>query len=171
MDQSRDKSLRETFAEARAKREQLGESDPQSNLYKDLLQSILQDFEWCQQTISGVSIFSTNEDLEDLSTQSIQYLTVDYLIAELLQRSYSSQRLAALRRISSLLEDFLMRLDQYSILPPEDRKLLEQYNETKPNFSILPTNLEDRRRVKIKRFQEEKELKKKLDVCSLPFVN
>jgi hypothetical protein len=159
-----DRSLREVYNEARTKKDQLDDLDPRSGTFKDTLSNILTDLETCHRLIQDLAIFSPNEDLEDLSTQSLQYLTVDYLIAELLQRSYDANRLAALKRISVLLDEFLTRLDQYSMLSVDDRKLFERYQEEKGKFALLPANPEDRRRLKIKRFQEEKDLKKKLEV-------
>lgn len=163
-DEAPDRSLRETYNEARAKKDQLDDLDPRSSAFKETLNATVRDLEQCQRLIDGLSIFSPNEELEDLSTPTIQYLTVDYLIAEMLQRSYDGNRLAALHRISNLMDGFLARLDQYSMLSSDDRKLFERYQETKAKFTLLPTNPEDRRRIKIKRFQEGKDLKKKLEV-------
>ena len=159
-----DRSLREIYVEARAQKDQLDDLDPRSSAFKETLQATIRDLEQCQKLIDDLSIFSPNEDLEDLSTQSVQYLTVDYLMAELLQKSYDGNRLAALQRVSTLLDKFLTRLDQYSMLSADERKLFERYQETKAGFSLLPANPEDRRKLKIKRFQEEKDLKKKLEV-------
>lgn len=164
-EETSDRSLREVYTEARSKKTQLDDLDPRSSAFGDTLHATVRDLEQCKRLIQDLSIFSPNEELEDLSTQSIQYLTVDYLIAELLQRSYDNNRLAALRRISTLLDDFLTRLDQYSMLSTDDRKLFERYQETKAKFTLLPANPEERRKLKIKRFQEEKDLKKKLEVC------
>ena len=161
-----DRSLRETYIEARVKKDQLDDLDPRSSAFKETIQAALRDLEQCRKLINDLSMFSPNEDLEDLSTQTIQYLTVDYLMAELLQKSYDGDRLAALQRVSTLLDNFLTRLDQYSVLSADERKLFERYQETKTKFNLLPANPEERRKLKIKRFQEEKDLKKKLEVCA-----
>jgi immunoglobulin-binding protein 1 len=163
-DENPDRSLRAVYSEARSKRDQLDNLEPRSGIFEDTLQGTLQDLARCQKMIQDLSIFSPNEELEDLSTQSIQYLTVDYLIAELLQKSYDNNRLAALRKISNLLHNFLVRLDQYSMLSTDNRKLFERYQETKERFDLLPANPEERRKTKIKRFKEEKDLKVKLEV-------
>ena len=167
MDGTDERSLREVYQQARTKRDQLSDHDPRSSAFRELLSSTLSDLELCQKLISGLSIFSPNEELEDLSTQSIQYLTIDFLLADLLQRTYDEHRLAALKKVFTLLDSFLTRLDQYRLMSAGDRKLYERYQESRAKFSVLPTNPEDRRRVKIKRFQEEKELKRKLEVSPL----
>jgi immunoglobulin-binding protein 1 len=168
-DASSDRSIREIYNSAIAQRSQLDYHDSRSAEFRKLLTSTINELTQCRQLISGLALFSPNEGLEDLSTQSLPYLTVDFLLAELLQRSYEGDRLAALTRVAELLDGFLLRLDQYSLLAESDRKLFERYQEEKTRFSILPKNPEDRRRLKIRRFQEEKELKRKLEVCANSF--
>jgi immunoglobulin-binding protein 1 len=164
-DSANDRSIREIYNTALTQKSQLENHDARSAEHKKLLTSTINDLTQCRQLISDLALFSPNEGLEDLSTQSLPYLTIDYLLAELLQRSYEGDRLAALKRVAELLDVFLLRLDQYSLLAEAERKLYERYQEEKTRFSILPKNPEDRRRLKIRRFQEEKELKRKLEVC------
>jgi immunoglobulin-binding protein 1 len=167
MEEPKDTSLRETFDLVKQKQQQLDIMDPQSAIFKDNLQFAIQNLEHCQKMIKDLSIFSPNEELEDISTQNLRYLTVDYLLAELLLKSYEKTRLASLQRSSRLLESFLERLDQYSTLSKADRKLYERFQDNRSGFSLLSTaNAEERRRVKISRFQEEKQLKKKLEVSA-----
>lgn len=101
----------------------------------------------------------------------LRYLTVDYLLAELLQRSYSSDREALLRRALQYYESFLARLEDYDLLSPSDKKLYERYAEDPKSFTLAPMNdAAARREVKVNRFREEKELKQKLEV-SYPVFN
>jgi immunoglobulin-binding protein 1 len=165
MEHPQDTSLRQTFDQVKQKQQELDNLDPQSAAFKHVLQSAIQSLERCQKLIVDLSVFSPNEELEDVSTQNMQYLTVEYLLAELLLKSYDHNRLASLRRSSRLLESFLERLYQYSMISTSDRKLFERFQENRSNFSLLSTsNAEERRKVKISRFQEEKQLKKKLEV-------
>lgn len=93
------------------------------------------------------------------------YLSVDYLLAELLLRTYDPDREKTLRRVQDAFESFLERLDDYGILPPGDKKLYKQYLEHPSSFSLASTSdATERRRVKVARFQEEKALKEKLKV-------
>jgi immunoglobulin-binding protein 1 len=63
-------------------------------------------------------------------------------------------------------ESFLKSLDSYDILSAPDCRLLEAYSEDKANFSTANTrDAAARRDAKIARFREEKELKRKLEVC------
>jgi immunoglobulin-binding protein 1 len=94
-----------------------------------------------------------------------RYLTVDYTLAELKTRSYGEDRLQALKQSSELLESFLTRLDHYGLLNSTDRKLYERFLESRGSFRVISsTNPEDKRKIKIGRFQEEKSLKQKLEV-------
>ena len=62
---------------------------------------------------------------------------------------------------------FLARLDQYRILSSTDQTLYERFRENKSAFSLVRSaNAEERRKIKISRFQEEKALKSKLQYLS-----
>lgn len=61
-----------------------------------------------------------------------------------------------------------MRLDEYDLLSPGDKKLHEQYLENPSAFALASMNdAAARRQVKVARFREEKELKQKLEVRRL----
>ncbi len=165
MGDTQDTSLKQAFAQAKYNQQSLDNLDPRSLQFRSIIDSAIQQLQACQKLIQDISLFSPNEELEDISTQNIQFLTVDYLLADLLLKSYDESRLASLNRSTSLLDGFLNRLDQYSLLSSPDRKLYEQYQENKAKFSLVSSSSpEERRRLKISRFQEEKQLKKKLEV-------
>lgn len=83
----------------------------------------------------------------------------------MLLKSYEGDRQAMLTRASGFFDGFLSKLDQYSILSANDKKLFEQFQETPSAFTLASsTNAEERRRVKVARFQEEKALKTRLEV-------
>jgi len=64
-----------------------------------------------------------------------------------------------------LLDSFLSALDHYDLLLDTDRKLFEQFQDDKKSFTLMSSsNAEERRRIKISRFQQEKSLKSKLEV-------
>lgn len=95
-------------------------------------------------------------------------MTVDYLLADLLQRSSGPDREAVLRRALTEYEKYLMRLHEYDLLSPDDKKLHERYLENPSTFALASINdVATRRQVKVARFREEKELKQKLEVSYL----
>lgn len=90
-----------------------------------------------------------------------------YLLAELLLRSYGANRQQLLQQASLMLERFLSRLDSYDLLSKENQKLLEKYQDSRETFQLASTaDAAERRRIKVARFQEEKELKMKLEVVT-----
>lgn len=96
-----------------------------------------------------------------------RYLTLDYLLAEVLQRVFGADRLKDLRRTRAHFEKYLENLDNYDLLTSDDKKLLERYLESPNSFTLTLTNdAAARRQAKISRFREEKELKQKLEVPS-----
>ena len=90
---------------------------------------------------------------------------MDYLLADLIQRSYSADREDTLRRSLGAYERYLTRLYDYELLGDGDKKLYERYAANPSSFSLtLANDAAARREVKISRFREEKELKQKLEV-------
>jgi len=101
-------------------------------------------------------------------TNSDRYLAIEYLLGELLIKSYDGDRRQSLREASRLFDGFLTRLDQYDILSASDKKVYEQFQESPTSFTLAASNnAEERRRVKVARFQEEKALKTRLEVNKL----
>ncbi|ERF71570.1 hypothetical protein EPUS_00559 [Endocarpon pusillum Z07020] len=158
-------SLRSLFLSARSKEAELQHVENSNSAYQELFQLAASTYEECRDLIERLAIFSRNETNEDIATSAIQYLSVDYLLAELLLKAYGSNRQKLLQQASSLLESFLNRLDSYELLSKQNRRLLDQYQENRENFHLASTtDAAERRRVKVARFQEEKSLKTKLEL-------
>lgn len=157
-------SLSELFKTAKSNQEDLDTLDPRSEDFKQLLQSSIASLKQCQDLIDRLALFSSNEDLEDIATTNLQYLGVDYILAELTMRPYSPDRKSQLSDASNLLEKFLTRLDEYTLLSKADTKLFQSFKDDRTRFRIVGDNagLEAKRATKIKRFQEEKQLKSRL---------
>lgn len=86
----------------------------------------------------------------------------------MLLKSYDGDRQQTLGQASGLYDTFLSRLDQYNILSGGNKKLYEQFQESPTAFTLAEsTNAEERRRIKVARFQEEKALKTRLEVFRL----
>lgn len=100
-----------------------------------------------------------------------RYMTLEYHLAELVQRGPTPDRESVLRRALDRYERFLTRLDEYELLSRGDKKLFEQYMANPSTFALAPMNdAAARRDIKVKRFREEKELKQKLEVCRISQV-
>lgn len=98
-------------------------------------------------------------------TALVRYLTVDYLLAELVQRSHSSDREGVLRRAQGEYDKYLDTLDTYDLLSSGDKKLYARFASDPSSFHLASmTDAAARRHTKVARFREEKELKQKLEV-------
>ena len=63
-------SLREIFSSAKGKQEEL---DSGTARYQEMLQATISAFEECRKLISKLAVFSPNEEIEEISTQDLQY--------------------------------------------------------------------------------------------------
>lgn len=95
-------------------------------------------------------------------------MSINYHLAELVQKIANTDpsiRKQYLLRARGHYERFLKLLDTYDMLGKADARLFEAYAEDKDSFSTASTrDAAARRDVKIARFKEEKELKRKLEV-------
>lgn len=153
-------SLHRLFKQARSQQDRLDELDSRSDDYRQVLNTARRSLRQCRDLIDRLALFSKNEDLDDLSTQDLQYLTLDYYLAELNMKSYENDRNAQLKEAANDYETFLGRLEEYSILGGNDARLLRRYREDRQHFSLTGNaGMEARRNLKLARFQEEKSLK------------
>jgi len=68
-------TLRAVFASAETKRKELGSSwDTNATSYQDKLQAAISQYQQCLQLTDTVAMFSSNESLEDISTNDLQYV-------------------------------------------------------------------------------------------------
>lgn len=159
-------SLRALFSRAEQERSQL-EASPNSisATFQENLSSAILTYEECIRVADRVSLFSPNETLDDISSGDLQYLPLNFHLANLLLKTTAGDRKATLRRAQLHFERFLKLLDSYDVLSKQDARMFEQYTENKDGFSTASkTDATVRRETKIARFKEEKELKRKLEV-------
>lgn len=163
------RSLKAVFAAAESKRLALESSafSPNSPEYADAVSSAVKLYQDSLARASLLSIFSSNESLEDLSTADLPFLLINFHLAELTQRLPSSstqQRKRVLSTARDTYERYLHQLDSYGLLSTRYKKLLEQYTDSPTTFSVISTtDPAARRNTKIAIFKAEKELRAKLD--------
>lgn len=162
-----ERSLGDLFKQAISDRQDLDTLDPGTQEFKDLLNSCIKVLSRCVELVDRLALFSPNEEVEDISTSNIQFLGIPYILADLGMTGYSTaDRRGQLIGTGRQLSDFLERLNDYDVLSRDDKKLFDTYKENRNGFRIVGVNagMETRRNVKIKRFQEEKELNSRLRV-------
>ncbi|KAF2645253.1 type 2A phosphatase-associated protein 42 [Massarina eburnea CBS 473.64] len=162
------KSIRALFLTAERLRNQISNAyDSSTPTYQENLSAAIATYESCLTLSEQVSLFSPNESLDDISSSDLQYMSIAYQLADLVQKIRSTdiaERKENLLKAREYYERFYKLLDVYDILSKSDTKLWESYLEDKAQFSTASTrDAAARRETKIARFREEKELKKKID--------
>jgi hypothetical protein len=164
-EQPSDESLSTMYRTAEELREQISNgSIPNSTGGPPLIALYSQ----CANLISSVSLFSPNETVDDIASSELQYLLVDYFLADALFKNATStpaERRDAVLEASKIWERFLQRLDQYELLKKDEARMWERYTENRETFEVAgAVDAAKRREVKISRFRDEKDLKTKLAV-------
>lgn len=165
---SQPRSLRALFTTAENQRHALDNlSSTISSTYQENLASAITSYEESLKIANEVSLFSPNETLEDINSGDLQYLLINFHLAELVQKITAGDRKTILRGARTLYERFLKLLDSYDLLGKSDARLYEVYKDAPDTFSTASTtDATARRETKIARFKEEKELKRKLEVST-----
>ncbi len=117
--------------------------------------------------VNELSLFSSNESVEEISTKNIKYLLLPAILADFTIKLQSvDNRLDLIKKAEIYFKDFIQRLNDYQICDIEVKRSDDSPNET-PNDSRLMSrpSLESaavNRNQKINRYKEGKELDFKL---------
>lgn len=109
-----------------------------------------------------LSLFSSNEALEDISTRDLVYLLAPFVSAELEGRVKAlerDERMLHLGTAQRYLRSFVETLDNYEIVPADEKELYTQRSSDVKDMA-------KRRDLKIKQFQKEKDLRSRIEVRS-----
>jgi hypothetical protein len=68
----RESTLNELFLSAKNKQEQLELFDPRSDDFDQTQRSAIKALEDCRELIAQIALYSTNEEVDDISTQNLQ---------------------------------------------------------------------------------------------------
>lgn len=128
--------------------------DPEDPAEKDALSAALRACITCIKLIRDENIFSTNEKLEDLHTEHIPLLLVEYYIAKLTEK-LPDERAKLAPRAAAALEAFLQACERYQLLSEADTRYWHIGGKTDPTT---------KRSLKIARFREEKEMRSQIQV-------
>lgn len=158
-------NLRSLYRQAESQRSELDNyPNTISDTYQQNLASAIASYEECLKLVHSLSLFSPNEDLEDLNSRDLEYLLLNFRLAQLIEKITRGQRKVNLLAARNRYERFLKLLDSYDMLSKPDARLLEAYSEDPSRFSTASGgDATARRATKIARFKEEKEMKNKLE--------
>ena len=161
-------NLRTLFSTANDLKNQLDSLQTASQQYQENLRAAISKFEESRELAARISLFSPNETEDDISSSDLQYMSIDYHLGDLIPKVVHHDRKVLLLGAQEAFTRFLNLLDAYDMLSQSDKKLYERYLESKSTFSLLSnSSAASRRETKIARFQQEQELKQKLEVASL----
>ncbi|MCJ1472394.1 hypothetical protein MMC13_001042 [Lambiella insularis] len=160
-------NIRALFTKAKGLRKQLETLESISQAYQENLRNALSTLEECRALADKVSLFSPNEEEEDISSGDLQYLSINYFLGDFTPKKIDTDRKRLLRDAREAYERYLGLLDSYNMLSKSDRKLYERYLEGRDTFALLPSSdMTARRNIKIARLKQEEDLKKKLEHIS-----
>ncbi|KAK1236400.1 Type 2A phosphatase-associated protein 42 [Marasmius sp. AFHP31] len=126
---------------------------------QELVQSSIQDLLSLQSRIAGLSLFSPNETLGDISTRDLIYLLVPFVLSEVQGRVKTTERedrLESLEKSQRYLKSFLDLLENYHVIPEDEVALYQQKASSVANPA-------SRRELKIKQYQKEKDLRARIE--------
>jgi immunoglobulin-binding protein 1 len=134
----------------------LVESSPQEAL--SLLESIQKD-------VGALSLFSSNETLEDISTKSLPFLTVEHFLSMAIVSLPSGpgrmgERKANIHKSIDLWSVFLGRLEQYELLSKTE---VEEYEELMEEMDTTIPMPAPNRDAKIARFKAKQQAKMEME--------
>ncbi|KAL0229216.1 hypothetical protein GEMRC1_013836 [Eukaryota sp. GEM-RC1] len=98
----------------------------------------LEPLQSCLNFINNESLFSTNEDMEDVSTNHILYFLVDFFLGHVYMNAMSSDRLSSLSSSQAYFSSFLQRIYQYKLI--SENQLSEFYVSDFKVHSIPPSS-------------------------------
>ena len=124
----------------------------------------IQDFETCERFVRTLSLFSKNEEVEDISTSHLKYLLIDYYLHNLHTRVFDidpTRRRNDIQQSLTYASKFIETCRHLKLLSREqlERWDTEIKNPHKPG--TLP--VQPSREARIAAFQREKQLKEQLE--------
>jgi len=107
----------------------------------------------CEEMVSKLGLFSSNETKDDISTTNLKYLLVLYYLAELTEKIAKDDRIQVIKASQAKLKEFISFCEAMELVPVEE---LESSVQSGPN------SLVDRRAKKIARFKRQRAAESKL---------
>ncbi|RLM58296.1 PP2A regulatory subunit TAP46-like [Panicum miliaceum] len=107
----------------------------------------------CDEMVSKLGLFSTNETKEDVSTANLKYLLVPYYLGEITEKIAQEDRIPILKASQNHLKEFIALCEVLELIPEDELELSRQKQ---------PDTVANRRAQKIARFKRQKAAETKL---------
>nr|ANS83628.1 protein phosphatase 2A [Codonopsis pilosula] len=144
-----DMSLPSLFEQARKVHHLASES----SVDKETLRKGCEALKHCEEMISRLGLFSSNETKDDISTTNLKYLLVPFYLAELTEKIAQDDRIQILKASQAKLKEFISFCDAMDLVPQEE---LETSAHEGPNSFV------NQRAKKIARFKRQRAAESKL---------
>lgn len=141
---------------------------PDSPEYQAIVAESLKSFNKCKEFIYRLSLYSDNEGRDDIATNDIKYLSVEYYMGQLTEKSQRLARLDTIKLAIDFYFQYLKDLRNYGLL---DNILSKRIQETLSSGKLTlrdvrPTDPSAMRAEKIERFKKSKELQQRIESLS-----
>lgn len=159
------KSIKEYFQESLLQFHALEQSANRqdSEEYQTHLTTTIESFLNLKKLTSQLSIFSSNESLEDLNTSEIKYLSIDHYLAQLYAQLLKPSKKINLKKSIILNVRFLKDLNDYSLLDKPQATKFENLKDSPLDLHTLKDQTKiTNRDEKITLFKKSKTLVAKL---------
>ncbi|XP_026731671.1 immunoglobulin-binding protein 1 [Trichoplusia ni] len=139
-----------------------------SNAVQISIKSAISKFEKATNLVSMSGIFSKNESLDELPTETLQYLLLPALLGQLSLKLCNQPRIDLVNVAEIYFKDFLQRCKDYGVADIEVPETSASNEVAKPmSEQAKIANLVRTRDAKIKRYKEMQELKSQLNSLSM----
>ncbi|KAM0891402.1 hypothetical protein ACQ4PT_026431 [Festuca glaucescens] len=107
----------------------------------------------CDEMVSKLGLFSSNETKEDVSTANLKYLLVPYYLGEMTEHVEQEDRIPVLKASQDHLKEFISTCEALELVPENELELSRQGR---------PETAANRREQKVARFRRQKAAETKL---------
>uniref|UniRef100_A0A0D9XWR5 PP2A regulatory subunit TAP46 n=1 Tax=Leersia perrieri TaxID=77586 RepID=A0A0D9XWR5_9ORYZ len=107
----------------------------------------------CDEMVSKLGLFSSNETKDDVSTANLKYLLVPYYLGEMTEKAAQEDRIPVLKASQDHLKEFISICEALEVIPEDELELSRQKQ---------PDTMANRRAQKVARFKRQKAAETKL---------
>nr|CBX25280.1 hypothetical_protein [Oryza brachyantha] len=107
----------------------------------------------CDEMVSKLGLFSSNETKDDVSTANLKYLLVPYYLGEMTEKVVQEDRIPVLKASQDHLKEFISICEALELIPEDELELSRQKQ---------PDTVANRRAQKVARFKRQKAAETKL---------
>ncbi|BAF27559.1 Os11g0141000, partial [Oryza sativa Japonica Group] len=107
----------------------------------------------CDEMVSKVGLFSSNETKDDISTANLKYLLVPYYLGEMTERVAQEDRIPVLKASQDHLKEFISICEALELISEDELEISRQKQ---------PDTMANRRAQKVARFKRQKAAETKL---------